>query len=322
MTTQSSQPPQTSGLFASGYPSIFGTHLMWGMLPLYFALTAPASAFEVVAARVLFSIVVCAVVLTLIRGGWRTLRASMKQKKLMGALAIASVLIGCNWLLYVIATTSGHTFDASLGYFINPLVSVMLGVIFLGERLRTTQWVAIGIATFAVIALSVLHGQVPWIGLGLAGTFGFYGLVKSKVGKSTTPIHSFAVESALLAPLAFIAMLWFEHAGTLTLFNHGPAHFFILAASGIVTTAPLLLFADAAAKLPLSIVGMVQYLNPTLQFLIALLVFHDPLSFSQLLGFILIWIACLIFTADMIRHSRVQRRQVRLAHAAATESTP
>lgn len=218
MTQRVATDKNTAGLWATGYPSIFATHLLWGMLPLYFALTAPASAVEVVAARVLFSIVFCSLFLSVLKNGWKTLCALLRNRKVIFALTIASLLIGCNWLLYVLATTSGHTLDASLGYFMNPLVSVLLGIIFLGERLRFMQWAAVGIAASGVIGMSVLYGHVPWIGLGLATTFGLYGLVKSKVGKRATPLHSFAVESALLGPLAVACMAFLAFRGSMTLF--------------------------------------------------------------------------------------------------------
>ena len=320
MTQRVAADKNSAGLLATGYPSIFATHLLWGMLPLYFALTAPASAVEVVAARVLFSIVFCSLFLSVLKNGWKNLFALLRNSKVIFALTIASLLIGCNWLLYVLATTSGHTLDASLGYFMNPLVSVLLGVIFLGERLRFMQWTAVGIAASGVIGMSVLYGHVPWIGLGLATTFGLYGLVKSKVGKQATPLHSFAVESALLAPLAAACMAFLAFRGSMTLFSTGAAHFWILAASGIVTAVPLLLFADAASKLPLSVVGMVQYINPTIQFLIALFIFDERLAPMEWAGYIAVWIACILFTFDAVNSSRVTRRAEKIQDVAATGS--
>lgn len=298
-------------MWDSGYLSIICTHLLWGMLPLYFVYTAPASAYEVVAARILFSVAVCSVVLSVLRGGWRDFWVIVRQRQLLAVLCAASLLIGCNWLLYVFATTSGHTLDASLGYFMNPLLSVLLGVIFLGERLRPLQWTAVGLAATAVLVMSVLYGHVPWIGLGLATSFGLYGLVKNKVGGRVTPLQSFTVESAALVPLAVVCMVLFAQTGSLTLFSHGVGHFLVLAASGVITAVPLLLFADAASKLPLSIVGMVQYVSPTIQFLVALLIFKETLVPIQLFGFIAVWVACFLFTFDAVRASRVSRRAQR-----------
>ncbi|WP_346844811.1 EamA family transporter RarD [uncultured Rothia sp.] len=313
MKQQEIPSPSLAGVWATGYPSIFATHLLWGMLPLYFILTSPANAFEVVAARILFSIVFCSLILCFTHRGWKNLFKAFSNRILMGALVIASLLIGCNWLLYVIATTSGHTLDASLGYFMNPLVSVVLGVLFLGERLRVAQWLAVSLAAAGVTVMSVLYGHVPWIGLGLATSFGLYGLVKNKVGGKVNPLHSFAIELALLSPLALTLMIFFYFSERLTLFSFGAGHFWILAASGIVTAVPLLLFADAASKLPLSVIGMVQYINPTLQFLIAFFLFGERLAPIEWGGYIAIWVACALFTTDAVRTSQLNRKAIREA---------
>ncbi len=289
---------QAHGFLKNGTGSILGTYLLWGALPLYFALTAPAHAFEVVSARVVFSLIFCVFLLALTHGGFARVISLMKSPRMLGILAACALLIGANWTLYVVATTSGHTLDASLGYFINPLVSVFLGVLFLGERLRPAQWIAVALAGISIILMSIFYGQVPWLGLGLAGSFGFYGLVKSKLGGKVTPLTSLTLETLVLLPLALLSMGIFFSTGTATLVSEGSAHFWILAASGIITAVPLLLFADAASKLPLNVIGMAQYITPTLQFLIAFFIFDEPLTTERLLGFIGIWIACLIFAAS------------------------
>lgn len=299
---------QAHGFLKNGTGSILGTYLLWGALPLYFALTAPAHAFEVVSARVVFSLIFCVFLLALTHGGFARVISLMKSPRMLGILAACALLIGANWTLYVVATTSGHTLDASLGYFINPLVSVFLGVLFLGERLRPAQWIAVALAGISIILMSIFYGQVPWLGLGLAGSFGFYGLVKSKLGGKVTPLTSLTLETLVLLPLALLSMGIFFSTGTATLVSEGSAHFWILAASGIITAVPLLLFADAASKLPLNVIGMTQYITPTLQFLIAFFIFDEPLTTERLLGFIGIWIACLIFASSTMRHSRTARK--------------
>ncbi|MFW0107506.1 EamA family transporter RarD [Rothia sp. P7181] len=309
-STQQTSTASHSSRTRSGLVSAIGAYLIWGTFPLYFALTLPATPYEIVSIRVLFSLLFCAVILCFIPHGYQKFWQVLSRPKTLLVLSAAALLIGANWLFYVIATTTGHTLDASLGYFINPLVNVLLGVFFLQERLRVLQWVAVGIAAIAVLVMSVLYGQIPWLGLGLAFTFAFYGLVKNKLGGKVPPIAAFTVETLALAPVAIVVLyvLWQQHH--LTLLSEGTAHFWILAASGILTTLPLLLFADAASKLPLSLVGIIQYMTPTIQFFLAILVFGEQLTAERWIGFILVWIAVALFTADAIRSSRVRRRAV------------
>lgn len=296
-----------------GYINIVVTYLIWGGFPLYFALVARSNPFEIVASRIAFSFVFCLVLLAFARQ-YRAFFAVFRKPRTVGIVFVAAILIAANWLLYVIATTSGHTLDASLGYFINPLVSVALGVIFLGEKLRKLQWVAIGIAAVAVISLSVLYGKVPWLGLGLAFTFGFYGLVKSRVGSGLAPLISLSLETVLLFPIALIFEAWFlTSTDNSTLFNQGSGYFWLLALSGVLTAVPLLTFGAATARLPLSIIGMAQYMTPTIQFFIALFIFHEELTPQRWIGFFLIWIACIVFAADMLRANRLQRKRLKLA---------
>ncbi|MDT0189879.1 EamA family transporter RarD [Rothia terrae] len=313
---QPSTTPASDGLSRTGLLAVFGAYLMWGAFPLYFVLTSPASALEVVAWRVVFSLIFCAILLV-VTGTWRSFWTLVRNGSLMARLFVAGLLVGGNWLIYVIAVTSGNTLEASLGYFINPLVSVLLGVVVLHEKLRKLQWVAVGIATVAVLAMSILYGQVPWLALGLAFTFGFYGLVKSRLGKGVTALNSLSAETLLLSPIALAVIAFINAQGNLTLLSEGTSHFWVLAFSGIVTGVPLLCFAVAAANLPLSVVGMVQYMTPIMQFLIALLFFHEHMSTERWLGFILVWVAVALFILDALRHN--QRRRVhRRAQVAST----
>ena len=295
-----------------GYINIVLTYLIWGGFPLYFALVARSNSFEIVASRIVFSFVFCLFLLAVARQ-YKNFFAVFRKPRTIAIVFVAALLIAANWLLYVIATTSDHTLDASLGYFINPLVSVALGVIFLGEKLRKLQWTAIGIAAVAVVSLSVLYGKVPWLGLGLAFTFGFYGLVKSRVASGLAPLISLSLETVLLLPIALVFEAWFLTAtNDSTLFTEGTGYFWLLALSGVLTAVPLLTFGAATARLPLSIIGMAQYMTPTIQFFIAYFLFGEELTPERWIGFILIWIACLVFATDMLRANSIQRRQAKL----------
>lgn len=281
------------------------TYLMWGMLPLYFNLMADASPVEIVASRVVFSLIFCAALLPMLKltGGFVEV---LRNRRATLVLFAASLLIGVNWFIYVLATTTGRTIDASLGYFINPLVSVSLGVIFLKERLRVAQWVAVGLSAVAVLIMSVVYGQVPFIGLGLAFSFGIYGLLKSRVGGTVAPVVSLSLETLLLIPVALLALVWVQGTGQSTMFT-APERFLLLASTGVVTAVPLIAFAAAAKRLPLTVIGMVQYVGPSIQFFLAVFVLKDHIGTEKWLGLSIIWVALVIFTADAVRASRTSR---------------
>ena len=281
------------------------TYLMWGMLPLYFNLMADASPVEIVASRVVFSLIFCAALLPMLKltGGFVEV---LRNRRATLVLFAASLLIGVNWFIYVLATTTGRTIDASLGYFINPLVSVSLGVIFLKERLRVAQWVAVGLSAVAVLIMSVVYGQVPFIGLGLAFSFGIYGLLKSRVGGTVAPVVSLSLETLLLIPIALLALVWVQGTGQSTMFTT-PGRFLLLASTGVVTAVPLIAFAAAAKRLPLTVIGMVQYVGPSIQFFLAVFVLKDHIGAEKWLGLSIIWVALVVFTADAVRASRTSR---------------
>lgn len=281
------------------------TYLMWGMLPLYFNLMADASPVEIVASRVVFSLIFCAALLPMLKltGGFVEV---LRNRRATLVLFAASLLIGVNWFIYVLATTTGRTIDASLGYFINPLVSVSLGVIFLKERLRVAQWVAVGLSAVAVLIMSVVYGQVPFIGLGLTFSFGIYGLLKSRVGGTVAPVVSLSLETLLLIPVALLALVWVQGTGQSTMFT-APERFLLLASTGVVTAVPLIAFAAAAKRLPLTVIGMVQYVGPSIQFFLAVFVLKDHIGAEKWLGLSIIWVALVIFTADAVRASRTSR---------------
>ena len=281
------------------------TYLMWGMLPLYFNLMADASPVEIVASRVVFSLIFCAALLPMLKltSGFVEV---LRNRRATLVLFAASLLIGVNWFIYVLATTTGRTIDASLGYFINPLVSVSLGVIFLKERLRVAQWVAVGLSAVAVLIMSVVYGQVPFIGLGLAFSFGIYGLLKSRVGGTVAPVVSLSLETLLLIPVALLALVWVQGTGQSTMFT-APGRFLLLASTGVVTAVPLIAFAAAAKRLPLTVIGMVQYVGPSIQLFLAVFVLKDHIGAEKWLGLSIIWVALVIFTADAVRASRTSR---------------
>ncbi|WP_258059669.1 EamA family transporter RarD [Rathayibacter rathayi] len=297
-------PSTTSG---TGLIFAFSAYLLWGAMPLYFIAMAPASPFEIVAFRVLFSLVLCVILLTVLRG-WSSFGALLRRPRLLGVMAIAGALIYINWQVYVIATTTGHVIEAALGYFMNPLVTVLLGVLVLRERLRPLQWVAMGVSAVAVLVIAVGYGSFPWISLALAFSFGFYGLVKSRVGGTVDAVGGLTLETLWLTPLAVVQLIVVGSTVGLTLTTEGTGHALILASAGIVTAVPLLLFAGAARRLPLSIVGFVQYLTPFLQFLVGAFVLHEEMPPERWIGFALVWAALAIFSGDLAAAERRRRR--------------
>lgn len=289
-----------------------GAYGLWGLLPLYFLVLAPAGPVEIVANRVLFSLIFCALLLTVLRS-WRPVLTALRTPRVTGTLTVAALLIAVNWLVYTYGVTSGQAIEAALGYFINPIVSVLLGVVVLREKLRPLQWTAIGIGVLAVVVLAVGYGAVPWIALSLAFSFGLYGFTKKKVGSRVDAVSSLSIETLVLTPVAVAVMLWLASTGDATLVTEGTGHFWIMAASGIITAVPLIFFGAAARRLPLTTIGLLQYLAPVLQFLLALLVFGEDMPFERWVGFSLVWLALILLTIDMLRTVRRQPRPVKRA---------
>lgn len=306
-TDPTEAPRTTAGLLYG-----IGAYGLWGLLPLYFITLAPAGPVEIVSDRVLFSLVVCLVLIAVTRS-WASLAAVFRSRRGFGILAVAGVLIAINWLTYTYGVLSGQAIEASLGYFINPLVSVLLGVILLKERLRPLQWTAVAIGFVAVIVLAVAYGRVPWIALILAFSFGFYGFVKNRVGATVAAVTSLTVETVVLTPLALVAVASLGAAGMLTVAVNGPGHFWLLAASGIVTAVPLLFFGASARRLPMTMIGMLQYMTPLLQFLLAVTVLGEHMGPERWAGFGIVWLALVVLTADMLLAGRRRRSAVRAA---------
>jgi len=268
-----------------------GAYAMWGLVPLYFHAIAEVLPWIVLAHRVVWSALFLALVIS-VRGEWSQLWPILRSGRNIRYLSAGAILIALNWLIFIYAVESGQTLQASLGYFINPLLSIALGMIFLGERLRRGQWVAVAVATIGVINLALRGGQLPWIAVGLALSFGFYGLVRKKVNISS--LHGLLVETTLLLPVALITILMVQGGPTST------GTWGLLSLSGLVTSVPLLMFGAAVRTLKLSTMGFLQYIGPTLQFLVALLIFHEPLDRSKILSFILCWGAIALYVADSL----------------------
>ncbi|MGY1802723.1 EamA family transporter RarD [Blastococcus sp. SYSU D00922] len=289
-----------------GVVSGLGAYALWGLFPLYFPLLEPAGGLEIVAHRVLWSLLFVAVLLTAVRR-WGQVRALVTDRRRLLVLLGAAVLIAGNWLVFVYGVNSGHVVETSLGYFINPLVSVLLGVVVFAERLRPLQWTAVGIAAVAVLVLTIDYGRPPWIALALAVTFGLYGLMKKIVRTEAAP--GLFVETALVA-LPAAAVLAVAHSnGDGTFGNAGAGHALLLVSSGVATAVPLLLFAAAARRIPLSTVGLLQYLTPSMQLAIGVFVYGEPMPPARLAGFAIVWVALAVFTVDTLRHARASSRR-------------
>jgi len=299
-----SDPARTTAI---GLTFAVAAYSLWGFLPLYFRNLAPAGAIEIVAWRIVLSLVFCALLLTVTRG-WPALAAVVRSPRTMGIMGIAGALILTNWLVYVWSTLTGHVVEASLGYFINPIVTVLLGVIVLRERLRVAQWVAIGFSAAAVLVLAVNYGRFPWIALVLAFSFGIYGFIKKQVGGRVDAVSGLTVETAWLAPAAGIALGVIAANGELMTGSAGTWHAVLIGLAGVITAIPLLLFAAAARRLPLVTLGLTQYFAPVLQFLIGVFVFQEDMPLARWIGFALVWVALVILTVDMLRHQRGLRR--------------
>jgi chloramphenicol-sensitive protein RarD len=282
-----------------------GAYLLWGLFPLYFPLLEPAGGVEIVAHRVVWSLLFIGLLLSL-RRGWSQVRAAFADRRTLGVLTLAAALIVVNWLVFVYGVNSGHVVETSLGYFINPLVSVLLGVVVFGERLRRLQWVAVAAAAVAVVVLTVDYGRPPWIALALAGSFGLYGLMKKLVRVEAAP--GLFVETALVVLPAVVVMGVLETRGSAAFGHAGVGNALLLVGSGVATAIPLLLFAAAARRVPLSTVGLLQYVNPLMQLAIGVFVFGEPMPPARLVGYAIVWFALVVFTVDSLRTAHGNRR--------------
>ena len=294
--------------FGRGLALGFGAYLIWGSFPIIISLVAFANPAEVVVWRIVFGFALAVVLITITRGWPAVMRVIRTPKQLVWVIASA-VFIMANWQAYVIGVASHQVAETALGYFINPLVTISLAVIFLGERLRITQWIAVGAGFVAVLVLSLDYGQLPVIALTLAFSFGIYGLAKSKLAGLVQPLHGFALESGFLLPVAAVELIWVATTGGGVQFGeHGLGSAMVLAGFGFLTAIPLILFGSAARHLPLRVIGFMQYLTPTIQFILALVYFHEPMPTVRWIGFGLVWSALAILSFDMLRQGRARSK--------------
>jgi chloramphenicol-sensitive protein RarD len=283
---------------STGYLYALAAFGIWGLFPLYFQFIAQVSAVEVVLQRSFWSLVFVMGILAW-QGRWKWLGEMLRRPRLIGTFLVSALLLSCNWLTYVYAVQTGQVVEGSLGYFINPLVNVLLGVLVLRERLKPVQWLAVGLAAAGVLWLTLHAGRLPWIALLLAASFGLYGLIRK-----TAPLgalEGLALENLLLAPVVVPGLIWWSlaHGGALSQGNWAVNGWLLL--MGPLTAMPLLFFAGAARRLPLAMLGMVQYLSPSVQLMLAVWYFEEHFDSRRLVGFVLIWSALLLISVDALR---------------------
>ncbi|MFF7335664.1 EamA family transporter RarD [Streptomyces sp. NPDC008150] len=288
----------------------FAAYGMWGLVPLFWPLLKPAGAAEILAHRMVWSLAFVAVSLIVVRR-WAWAGELLRQPRRLALVTVAAAVITVNWGVYIWAVNSGHVVEASLGYFINPLVTIAMGVLILKERLRPAQWAAVGVGLAAVVVLSVGHGRPPWISLCLAFSFATYGLVKKKVNLGG--VESLAAETAIQFLPALGYLLWLSAHGDATFGSRGAGHAALLASTGVVTAVPLVCFGAAAIRVPLSTLGLLQYLAPVFQFGLGILYFHEAMPAERWAGFALVWLALTLLTWDALRTAHRRAARPRLA---------
>ncbi|MBB6556397.1 EamA family transporter RarD [Nonomuraea rubra] len=279
-------------------------YTMWGLFPLYWPLLRPSGAVEILAHRMVWSLVVVVAVLAL-RKHWGWVKEIVRQPKKLGLLTLAAIFVTVNWGTYIYAVNTGHVVESALGYFINPLVNVLFGVVLLRERLRGLQWVAVGFGALAVLVLTLDYGRLPWIALTLAFSFGVYGLVKKKANVAAT--ESLAVETLVLLLPALGYLGFLQVAGQATFGQEGARHVLLMVGAGVITAVPLLCFGAAAISVPLSTIGLLQYIAPILQFGCGVLIAKEVMPSSRWIGFSIVWLALAVFTYDSLRAARKTR---------------
>ncbi|MFK0258098.1 EamA family transporter RarD [Streptomyces sp. NPDC090445] len=297
----------------------FGAYGMWGLVPLFWPLLKPAGAVEILAHRMVWSLGVVGVLLLVMRR-WGWIRELLREPRKLGMTALAATVISVNWGLYIWAVNNGAVVESSLGYFINPLVTIAIGVLLLGERLRRAQWAAVGIGFAAVLVLAIGYGRPPWISLVLAFSFATYGLIKKKLGMGG--VESLAAETALLFLPALGYLLWLGAQGRSAFGSEGLGHSALLASTGLVTAIPLVFFGAAAIRVPLSTLGLLQYLAPVFQFALGVVYFHEAMPVERWAGFSLVWAALALLTWDALRAARRSRARLEAAGTAARASAP
>ena len=287
-----------------------GAYTMWGIAPIYFKSIAEVSPLEILSHRVIWSFFLLAALLHFGRQ-WRSVRDIIKNKTKMMYLVSTAILVGANWLIFIWAVTSNHMLDASLGYYINPLINVLLGMVFLGERLRKLQWFAVALAACGVLVQLIVFGSVPVVAIALAMSFGFYGLLRKKV--SVEAQTGLFIETLVMLPAASIFLFFIASTPTSNMFENPWQLNALLIAAGVITTLPLLCFTGAATRLKLSTLGFFQYIGPSLMFLLAVLIYGEPFTSDKAITFAFIWGGLVVFSFDGLRNNRKSRKA---AHAA------
>jgi len=292
----------------NGFLAAIAAYGFWGLLPAFFVALDPSGAVEILGWRIVLSLGFCLVILLVMKRVPTTL-GLLGQKSIVGLSGLAAGLILINWSVYVYASLNAFIVEAALGYFINPLVTVALGVLVLKEKLRPLQWVSLSLAVVAVVVLAIGYGSVPVISLTLALSFGFYGFVKNRMGPKVKSLDSLTLETLWLTPIALGLLLWVGVQGGLTLGTLGPAHTALLLTAGAVTSIPLLFFGAAARRLPLSIMGLMQYIAPIMQFSFGVFIMGEPMPPERWWGFALVWVALILLSIDALRlrHNRSLR---------------
>jgi chloramphenicol-sensitive protein RarD len=277
-------------------------YTMWGVFPIYWKLLHDVPALQVIGHRISWSFIFL-ILFVFLTGQWRDFRSVALTAKTIGIYSIAGVILTINWLVYVWGVNAGFIVETSLGYFINPLLSVLLGVIFLHERLRPAQWIPVILATAGVTYLTVAYGRLPWIALSLAFSFGFYGFVKKLAPLGS--LYGLTLETGIVFPVALIYLFFVGFNDTGAFLHAGAQVDFLLIGAGVVTTIPLLMFASAARQIPLTVIGLLQYIAPTMQFLIGVFLYKEPFDRAHLIGFGIVWTALLIFWVENFIANRV-----------------
>jgi len=281
-------------------------YILWGIFPLYWPLLKAASAVEIVSHRAIWTLVFCVAILAITKSLKNALE-TLRKPKVVLRLFVASGLVSINWMVYIWATNHGHVVEASLGYYINPLAMVAFGVVILKEKMRKLQWIALGTATFGVLVLTIDYGRLPWIALTLATSWGSYGLIKKQLGLKA--LDGLAIET-LLASLPYLIYLIFINNQGTGHFGHGAGITFLLISAGAVTAIPLLLFNGAMTRLPLTVIGLMQYITPTITFCIGVWVRHEDMPTNRWIGFLIIWLALIALAFDLIKSSRAVNNSV------------
>lgn len=281
---------------------LFGVsaYVLWGVFPLYWPLLEPASPLEIVSHRAVWTLVFCIIILALTKS-LRAARETLKHPKVVATLFLTSILVSINWLVYIWATNNGHVVEASLGYYINPLIMIGFGTILLKEKMRTLQWCAVGIAALGVLTLTIDYGRLPWIALTLGISWGSYGFFKKQLGLGA--LDGLAIETLIVSLPYLFYLIYLSEKGT-GQFGHGPGITILLISAGAITAIPLLLFNGSTTRLPLTVIGLLQYITPTIQFSIGVWVRHEDMPAARWVGFLIIWIALITLAIDLVKSGR------------------